>query len=77
MVIERIALEDVAAHLSELVEEVRRGGEVVITDGDEPVARLVSYPQAERTPRFGSAKGLITIADDFDEPLEDLEEYMR
>jgi predicted DNA-binding antitoxin AbrB/MazE fold protein len=35
-------------------------------------------PRATR-PRqrtFGSAKGLIRIADDFDEPLEDFREYM-
>ncbi|MEH1937757.1 MAG: DUF2281 domain-containing protein [Nostoc sp.] len=25
---------------------------------------------------FGSAKALITITDDFDEPLEDLQDYM-
>jgi predicted DNA-binding antitoxin AbrB/MazE fold protein len=30
-------------------------------------------PRRQRT--FGSAKGLITIADDFDEPLEDFREY--
>jgi Protein of unknown function (DUF2281) len=27
--------------------------------------------------QFGSAKGMIRIAKDFDEPLEDFEEYMR
>ena len=27
-------------------------------------------------PRFGSARGLIKMADDFDEPLEDFAEYM-
>ncbi len=26
--------------------------------------------------RFGSARGLITMMDDFDEPLEDFSEYM-
>jgi hypothetical protein len=28
-------------------------------------------------PQFGSAKGLIKMSDDFDEPLEDFEEYMK
>ena len=28
-------------------------------------------------PRFGSAQGLITMSDDFDEPLADFEEYME
>ncbi len=34
-------------------------------------------PSGEKTPRrAGSAKGLIIIPDDFDEPLEDFKEYM-
>ncbi len=28
------------------------------------------------TPKAGTAKGLVTIADDFDEPLEDFKDYM-
>lgn len=32
---------------------------------------------AEKTmPKFGSAKGLISMAADFDEPLEDFSDYM-
>ena len=27
-------------------------------------------------PRFGSAKGLVWMSDDFDEPLEDFKDYM-
>ncbi len=34
---------------------------------------LVSVP---RHPQFGSARGLITMADDFDAPLADFVEYM-
>ena len=30
----------------------------------------------KRPPLFGSDKDLITIADDFDEPLEDFKDYM-
>ncbi|MEM7114729.1 MAG: DUF2281 domain-containing protein [Chloroflexota bacterium] len=30
----------------------------------------------KRERQFGSAKGLITIADDFDEPLDEFQEYM-
>jgi hypothetical protein len=32
---------------------------------------------AKRTPRFGSAKGLLTISADFDKPLADFKEYMK
>ena len=31
----------------------------------------------KKTPKFGSAKGKITMAPDFDEPLEDFKPYME
>jgi antitoxin (DNA-binding transcriptional repressor) of toxin-antitoxin stability system len=77
MSITHIEMDQVASHLPELIEEVSGGAEVVITKDDQPVAKLVRYPRTRRKPRFGSAKGLITIADDFDEPLPEFEEYTR
>jgi hypothetical protein len=32
--------------------------------------------QSQKTPVFGSCKGLFIIPDDFDEPLEDFKDYM-
>jgi hypothetical protein len=34
-------------------------------------------PQKSSSPKAGSAKGLIHIAPDFDEPLEDFKPYME
>jgi len=48
--------------------------EVILTKGDRPVARLVPIQDKPRR-QFGSAKGLITIAEDFDAPLEDFKEF--
>jgi len=40
-------------------------------------ARVSDAPQTSvKTPKFGSAKGKIWMADDFDAPLEDFAEYM-
>jgi prevent-host-death family protein len=72
-----IELEQAARQLANLVDEVGRGDEVIITKDNQPVAKLVGYAGARRRIEAGSAKGLITIADDFDEPLEEFEEYMR
>jgi antitoxin (DNA-binding transcriptional repressor) of toxin-antitoxin stability system len=72
-----IELEQVAHQLDQLIEEVGKGDEVIITRDSHPVAKLVAYPAESRRPIFGSAKGLITIADDFDDPLPEFEEYMR
>jgi prevent-host-death family protein len=72
-----VELEEAGAQLAELIEEVDAGAEVVITRDGHPVARLVAATdeiQAERVP--GSAKGLFTVPDDFDAPLEDFREYM-
>lgn len=59
--------------LGELVEQTLEGAEIVLTKGDRPVARLVRI-QGKPHRRFGSAKGLITLGEDFDEPLEDFQE---
>lgn len=54
------------------------GEEVVITHEQKPIAKLVSLaaPKLKKRIKAGSAKGLIKIAEDFDEPLEDFKEYM-
>ena len=68
-----INLEHEERPLGELVEQTLGGDEIVITKGDRPVARLVAIP-ARAPRRFGSARGLIEMADDFAEPLEDFKE---
>ncbi len=60
----------------ELIERTISGDEVVITQGGQPVAKLVAIIKPLRKQRrFGSAGGLIIMADDIDEPLEDFKEY--
>lgn len=77
MVISRIELDQVAEHLAELIEEVQKGGEVLLTQDDHPVAKLTKYQAPDGKRRLGTAKGLIIMSDDFDEPLEDFAEYMH
>jgi prevent-host-death family protein len=62
-------------HLSRLLREVQAGEEVVIARGDTPLARLVPVVAAPLQRRFGTARGLVSIADDFDQPLADFDEY--
>ena len=70
-----VILKDAEGRLAELIDEVAKGEEVVITREDGatfkivPVAPLVPYP------KFGSAKGLVKMTEDFDEPLEDFQAY--
>ncbi|RPI75901.1 MAG: type II toxin-antitoxin system Phd/YefM family antitoxin [Desulfobacteraceae bacterium] len=63
-------------HFSELIEKTISGDEVLITKAGQPVVKLVAVKTAAKQRLFGSAKGLIKISDDFDEPLNDFKEYM-
>lgn len=60
--------------LGELVEQTLEGAEIVLKKGDRLVAKLVPIQEEKPHRRFGSAKGLITIGEDFDAPLEDFQE---
>ena len=62
--------------LRELVEEAARVGEVVVTNEGEAVARIVPVQSVRASRKPGSARGLIHMADDFDETPEDFREYM-
>lgn len=71
-----IALNDAQLKLAELVAAAGRGEEFVITLEGKPVAKMGPADDAQPVRRFGSARGKIRIADDFDAPLDDFAEYM-
>jgi antitoxin (DNA-binding transcriptional repressor) of toxin-antitoxin stability system len=71
-----IKLDDAATHLPDLIKAAINGEDVFIVADDKQVVQLVPLARPKLRPQFGSAKGLIVIADDFDEPLEDFSEYM-
>jgi prevent-host-death family protein len=74
-----LTVQEAQAKLSELIHDLKPGDEVVITDNDQPVARLVPAEQRQRTPRRpGTLRGTVKyMAPDFDAPLEDFREYME
>jgi prevent-host-death family protein len=72
----QVDLEDAKARLAELIEEVAGGEEVVIIRSDGTSFKIVPIATVKATPKFGSAKGLVKMSDDFDEPLEGFEDYV-
>jgi antitoxin (DNA-binding transcriptional repressor) of toxin-antitoxin stability system len=82
--VQQITLTEASGCLPNLVDAVLNGEEVVITKDDQSAVRLVVMPlpnqaltkREKRRQLFGSAKGLITMSDDFDQPLEDFKDYM-
>jgi prevent-host-death family protein len=73
---QEITLAEASKNLPELIEAAMSGEEVVITKDNQPVVKLTPVSPVKHRRRAGSAKGLMTISDDFDEPLEDFKDYM-
>ena len=72
-------IQEAQAQLADLIHRLTPGEEVVITENNQPVAKLVSEPSnlkpALRQPP-GLGKGCITVISDDDEYLRDFSEYM-
>lgn len=69
----QVSVEQAASELGRLLEEVGQGKEFVIVQGGAALARLLP---AKPLRQPGSAVGVITyVAEDFDAPLEEFEEY--
>jgi len=66
-----------SVQLPDLIDSVINGEEVVFTQNNLPIAKLVAIRQEKPRPQFGSAKGLFVMAEDFNEPLEDFDEYRK
>lgn len=61
--------------LVQLIEKVIQGEEVVILCDNGSSFELMPTNPKKPQPKFGSAKGLIWISDDFDDPIEGFEDY--
>ena len=72
---ETTSISRLKARLSHYLRIAHAGEEVIITKDSRPVARLVSVPGPR--PKFGSARGLVKISDDFDGPLDDFKEHVE
>ncbi|TYQ28690.1 type II toxin-antitoxin system Phd/YefM family antitoxin [Pseudanabaena sp. UWO311] len=71
----QVTLQDAEKHLANLLAEANRGEEVIVVNDDGTLFKIIAIGKTRPVPKFGSAKGLIKMSDDFDEPLEDFAEY--
>ena len=58
------------------IEVLINGEEAMIKNNEQAVVKLTMKSPVKRRRQAGSAKGLVTISDDFDAPLEEFKEYM-
>lgn len=63
-----VGVHEAKTHLSQLLERVEAGEEIVIDRRGAPVARLVPFG-ARPEPVFGHDRGRVRIGEDFDAPL--------
>ena len=72
-----VSMEEAQARLPELIRGLAAGEELVITEGDQPVAKLIAQTGVRTRPRQpGSAKGVLIVHREDDAYLEDFREYM-
>lgn len=66
---------DAKTHLSRLLERVEAGERIVIARAGKPVADLVPHVQVDLV--YGTAKGEIEVAGDFDAPMTEIVEMFE
>lgn len=73
-----VSLEEAQARLSELIHRLSPGDEVIITENEQPVARISSITTAGVERKLGTLRGTVLyMAPDFDEPLDEFKDYMQ
>jgi prevent-host-death family protein len=70
-----VNVHEAKTHLSRLIQEALDGEDIIIARGNQPVVRLVLVESARRARTLGWAKGQVTMAPDFDAPLDDFADY--
>ena len=73
-----VSMQEAQAKLPDLIHKLLPGDEVVITEDNVPVAKLVGEQPPQRKPRVaGNCKGMISLLVEDDEHLADFKEYME
>jgi prevent-host-death family protein len=62
-------------HFAALLEKAQQGTVFIVTKRGRPVAQLGPTDRHGARPLFGSAKGRVHMAADFNAPLADMTEY--
>lgn len=68
-----VSVHEAKTHLSRLLREIAKGGEIEITNRNRVVARIVPPAPQKKKPLLGALKGQFTVDDSFFEPLSEEE----
>ena len=70
-----VELQQAKERFLELIELAASGEDVIISEGGKPFVKMSAVRPLKKQREFGSARGMIEMADDFDAPLEDFWEF--
>jgi len=70
-----VSIQEAQIKLTDLIHQLTPGEELVITENNLPVARLVGSRGERPQPRPGSQQGVLQIVADDEEHLNDFKEY--
>jgi prevent-host-death family protein len=68
-----VTVDEAKIDLSRLIQEALEGEEIVSARGNDPLVRLVPVASARPERRPGWVTGKVTMAPDFDAPLDDFD----
>jgi len=74
-----VSIVEAQSKLSEIIQKLNPGEAVIITENDQPIARLlVAQPRPRQPRRPGILRGTVLyMAPDFNAPLDDFRGYME
>jgi len=68
---EAVNIYEAKTRLSQLVDKVVAGEDVVVSRNGKPLVRITRLAEPRRRIKFGVLKGRLTVPADFDAPLPD------
>ncbi|ARI82138.1 type II toxin-antitoxin system prevent-host-death family antitoxin [Microcystis sp. LEGE 00066] len=72
----KLTLNEAQSQLSDLLKAASKGEQVIIQNHEGQDFQLISLAPTVKHPQYGSAKGIVKMLDNFDDPIEEFEEYM-
>jgi antitoxin (DNA-binding transcriptional repressor) of toxin-antitoxin stability system len=72
-----ISVREAQANLAALIHELAPGQVVIITENDQPVAKLVALPAEKPRPTPGRCKGMLTVVAEDEAHLDEFADYLR
>jgi prevent-host-death family protein len=73
-----VSLQHAQAHLSDLVHHLAPGDELIVTENNRTVARIVPPAETAATRKLGTLRGTVLyMAPDFDAPLDEFKECLK